>query len=160
MSRPYQRNLFVGADEARREPLLPLPAIAPVPGQDLSTSFSLGNGFGSLRVDGAGTVKFSGMLADGTKISQSSQVSGNGTWPLFVPLYKGKGMLIAWISFTNRASDDLHGAVNWIKQSDLLAHYYSGGFALAGMPFGSVYKLRRRRWSSTRRKLRSAMPTR
>jgi len=110
-----------------------------VPSGDISTSFSLGNGFGSLTVDGGGNVKMSGMLADGTKITQASQISDDGTWPLFVPLYKGKGMIIAWISFTNRAGDDLHGAVNWIKQPDLLAHYYSSGFALAGDAIGSAY---------------------
>jgi hypothetical protein len=84
-------------------------------------------------------VKLSGVLADGTKITQSSQVSDDGTWPLFVPLYKGKGLLMGWISFANRSSDDLHGAVNWIKQPDLLSHYYPSGFALAGDALGSIY---------------------
>ena len=110
-----------------------------VPHQDFSTSFSLGNGYGSLKVDGAGNAKLSGVLADGTKITQSSQVSDDGTWPLFVPLYKGKGLLIGWVSFANRANDDLHGAVNWIKQPDLLSHYYPSGFALAGGAMGSAY---------------------
>ena len=33
----------------------------------------------------------------------------------------------------------MHGSVNWIKQPDLLAHYYPGGFALAGDAIGSTY---------------------
>jgi hypothetical protein len=110
-----------------------------VPSGDISTTMSLGNGFSSLSVDGGGNVKLSGMLADGTKVSQSSQISDGGTWPLFVPLYKGKGMLIAWISFTNRSGDDLHGSLNWIKQPDLLAKFYPSGFALAGDAIGSAY---------------------
>jgi hypothetical protein len=110
-----------------------------VPGQDFAATFSMGNGYGSLKVDGAGNVKLSGVLADGTKITQSSQVSDDGTWPVFVPLYKGKGLLIGWISFANRTGDDLHGAINWIKQPDLLSHYYPSGFALAGDALGSIY---------------------
>src|SRR5207244_8651765 len=79
------------------------------------------------------------VLADATKLTQSSQISEDGTWPLFAPLYKGGGLLIGWISFTNRTGDDLHGAVNWIKRPDLKAHYYSSGFAMAGDAIGSIY---------------------
>jgi hypothetical protein len=110
-----------------------------VPSSDLGVPLSLGNGFGSVRVDGSGNVKLSGVLADGTKVTQSAQISEDGVWPLFVPLYSGKGLLIAWISFTSRTFDDLHGDLNWIKQPDPAAHYYGGGFALQGAAVGSEY---------------------
>jgi len=109
-----------------------------IPGQG-GGSFSLGNGFGSVKVDGNGNVKLAGVLADGTKISQSAPLSKDGTWPMFVPLYKGKGVAIAWISFTNRAADDLHGQINWIKQPDVTAHYYPEGLAVAGNAVGSTF---------------------
>jgi hypothetical protein len=99
----------------------------------------MGNSYGSLTVDGSGNVKLGGVLADGTKITQASQISEDGSWPMFVPLYKGKGLLIAWISFANRTEDDLHGSVNWIKQPDLLARFYPSGFALGGDAIGSLY---------------------
>jgi len=48
-------------------------------------------------------------------------------------------VLMAWVSFENRTSDDLHGGLNWIKQPDLLAKYYPGGFALEGNAVGSLF---------------------
>jgi hypothetical protein len=110
-----------------------------VPSQDLGSSTPIGNGYGSVKVDGSGNVKLSGVLADGTKITQAAQLSDDGTWPLFVPLYKGKGLLMAWVSFANRTEDDLHGGLNWIKQPDLLSKYYPSGFALEGNAVGSLF---------------------
>ena len=110
-----------------------------IPNPDDSPTFSLGNGFGSVKVDGNGNVKLAGVLADGTKISQSAPLSKDGTWPLFAPLYSGKGLVIAWISFTNRAADDLHGQINWVKGPDAAAKYYPEGLAIAGDAVGSIF---------------------
>jgi len=110
-----------------------------VPSQDFDASIPVGNGYGSVKVAASGNVKFSGVLADGTKITQGSQLSADGMWPLFVPLYKGKGLVIAWVSFANRTTDDLHGGLNWLKQPDLLSKYYPGGFALEGNAVGSLF---------------------
>ena len=110
-----------------------------MPNQDFETSFPLGNGYGSVKVDGSGNVKLSGVLADGSKITQASQLAADGSWPLFVPLYSGKGLLMAWVSFQNRTTDDLHGAINWIKGPDLLSKYYPSGFAMAGDTVGALF---------------------
>jgi hypothetical protein len=110
-----------------------------VPSQDFDDSLPVGNSYGSIKVDGSGNVKFSGVLADGTKITQAVQLSDDGLWPLFVPLYKGKGLLMAWVSFASRQSDDLHGGVNWQKGPDLLSKYYPGGFTLQGNAVGSLF---------------------
>ena len=48
-----------------------------------------------------GTITLAGSLADGTAISQSSVVSQDGYWPLYVNLYGGKGSLWGWNYFTN-----------------------------------------------------------
>jgi len=110
-----------------------------VPSQDFDASIPVGNSYGSVKVDGSGNVKFSGVLADGTKITQAAQLSDDGTWPLFVPLYKGKGLIMAWVSFANRQTDDLHGGLNWVKQPDLLSKYYPAGFTLEGNAVGSLF---------------------
>ena len=109
-----------------------------VPGTNAS-AFSLGNGFGSLTVDGNGNVKFSGSLADGTKVTQSSGLMVDGTWPLFIPLYAGQGMVIGWVSFTNRVDDDLNGPVNWIKTANPLSKYYPEGLTIQSSAMGSKF---------------------
>jgi len=108
-----------------------------IPGQ--TNSPSLGNGYGSVRVDGNGNARLTGMLADGTKISQSALLSQDGLWPVFVPLYSGKGLVMAWISFTNRTTDDLNGAVNWIKLANPSAIFYPDGLVFAGSAIGSAF---------------------
>jgi len=110
-----------------------------VPSQDFDASIPVGNSYGSVRVDGSGNVKFSGVLADGTKVTQGSQLSEDGVWPLFVPLYKGQGLVMAWVSFANRTTDDLHGGLNWLKEPNLLSKYYPAGFTLEGNAVGSLF---------------------
>jgi fibronectin type 3 domain-containing protein len=110
-----------------------------VPSQDFDASIPVGNSYGSVRVDGSGNIKFSGVLADGTKVTQGSQLSEDGMWPLFVPLYKGQGLVMAWVSFANRTTDDLHGGLNWLKQPNLLSKYYPAGFTLEGNAVGSLF---------------------
>jgi hypothetical protein len=110
-----------------------------IPGQQNAPSFSLGNGFGTVQVDGNGNVKLGGTLGDGTKLSQSAPVGADGTWPLFAPLYSGKGLVIGWISFANRPDDDLHGTVNWIKLPAPTAHVYPGGLSEQSDAVGSVF---------------------
>jgi hypothetical protein len=108
------------------------------PGQ--TGSPALGNSYGSVRVDGNGNVRLAGMLADGTKVSQSALLSRDGLWPVFIPLYSGKGLVMAWISFTNRATDDLNGSVSWIKLANPTAAYYPDGLAFAGSAVGSAFR--------------------
>jgi hypothetical protein len=110
-----------------------------IPGQQNLPSFSLGNGFASLKVDGNGNVKLAGALADGTKLSQAAAVSGDGTWPVFAPLYAGKGVLMGWVSFASRPNDDLHGTLNWLKMPVTTTHFYPGGLAVASAAVGSVF---------------------
>lgn len=108
-----------------------------IPGQQNTPS--VGNAYASLKVDGNGNVKMAGALADGSKVSGSSPIGPDGTWPLFVPLYKGQGLLIGWISFTNRVSDDLHGAVNWIKTPSAGGTIYPQGLTYGSTALGSEF---------------------
>ncbi|HEY3863897.1 MAG TPA: leucine-rich repeat protein [Verrucomicrobiae bacterium] len=49
---------------------------------------------GTVTVSPAGAVTFMGSLADGTSVSQMSFVSKDGHWPMYVPLYNGKGSIL------------------------------------------------------------------
>ena len=97
-----------------------------------------GDGFGTVTVNPAGTVLFNGTLADGTKVTQKTTLSKDGQWPFYVSLYKGKGSLISWVTFTNETDTDLDGLFNWFKQTQT-AKYYPGGFTNEAMVAGSRF---------------------
>jgi sulfur relay (sulfurtransferase) complex TusBCD TusD component (DsrE family) len=110
-----------------------------IPGYDANPSLPAGNGFGTLNVSSGGQVNFVGTLADGTKVSQSATVSGNGYWPLYLPLYSGNGFLMSWLAFASNTNSDLAGRLIWFKPADSTSAYYPGGFTCEGDAFGSVY---------------------
>jgi lysyl endopeptidase len=96
-----------------------------------------GNGYATVTVSPAGRIAMSGMLADGTRISQSATVSQGSQWPLYVPLYGGQGSVFSWINFSGGGA--LSGALNWIKPGMMNARYYPNGFTLATTVSGSAY---------------------
>lgn len=85
-----------------------------------------GDGYGTVNVSTAGGITFAGALPDGTKVTQKTSLSKNGEWPLFASLYKGKGSLISWVTFTDQPDSDLTGLFNWLKQSQPAKSYASG----------------------------------
>src|SRR5262249_37463883 len=97
-----------------------------------------GFGYGTIKVDSAGKIRFVGSLADGTKVSQSTVISKTGAWPLYVGL-TGGGSILSWQTFANQASDDIHGAWSWIKAANPLSRYSPGGFAGVYDAIGSKY---------------------
>lgn len=75
-----------------------------------------GYGYGTMTVSAGGVVQWSGVLADGTKVSQTSAVSKDGLWPLYRSLYGGGGAVISWMQFnTNLPTSDVSGQFIWIK---------------------------------------------
>jgi len=107
--------------------------------QDKDQPLPMGYGFGTLTVSSSGVAKFTGTLADGTSISQSATISGVGLWPLYIPLYSGRGSAISWISFTNHPSYDLSGTLSWINPSNPNAKFYSTGFTNETCAIGSTF---------------------
>ena len=83
-----------------------------------------GDGFASVNVTTKGAISMAGTLADGTKLSQKSTLSKQGTWPVYVPLNKGSGALVSWVTFTNDVTTDFIGPLNWFQKSRLGAKYY------------------------------------
>jgi acid phosphatase len=98
-----------------------------------------GDGFGTARVNAAGVVSFAGTLADGTKVTQKTGVSTNGSWPFYASLYAGKGSVLSWLTFADRLTADLGGRLNWIKPARPADRLYPEGFAFATDVEGSVY---------------------
>jgi len=74
-----------------------------------------GDGIGTVTLSAGGTVALAGTLADGTVIGQTAPVSREGWWPLYVPLYTGKGMLISWVQFETNGSRSLNGDAVWTR---------------------------------------------
>ena len=88
-----------------------------------------GDSYGTVTVDKAGKIKFAGVLADGTKVTQSATLSGSGEWPLYVSLSKGQGVLMSWLTFASTATEDLAGQGGWIKPATITKDY-PAGFAI------------------------------
>jgi uncharacterized repeat protein (TIGR02543 family) len=98
-----------------------------------------GDGFGTVNVNTSGTVIFSGTLGDGTKVTQTVVECGEGQWPLYISLDSGNGMLLGWLTFTNKQDRDIDGFLNWFKPSQTVATPYQAGFTNVVEAAGSAY---------------------
>lgn len=111
-----------------------------IPGTNSSPSVPSADGYGTVTVTTAGRLSLAGSLADGTKITQSTSLSTNGQWPLFISLYNGHGSIVSWVTFTNLAQTALSGSLNWIKPLNPTAKYYPAGFTNQTQLLGFAYQ--------------------
>jgi hypothetical protein len=100
----------------------------------------MGDGFGIMTVDKAGRINLSGSLADGAKFSYGTVISSDGKWPLYVPLYRGQGVILSWVNFDTKTTAGLDGSLNWIKAADPKAKYYAAGFTNQVVLTGSAFQ--------------------
>jgi peptidyl-prolyl cis-trans isomerase A (cyclophilin A) len=107
-------------------------------GSDDSRTQPGGEGFATVNTTASGLAVSSGALADSTVFSPGAQLTRQGLWPVFVPLYSGKGALFGWLQFTNEPDSDLHGTLTWMKPAQKTA-YYSDGFTNQPNVVGSRY---------------------
>jgi cyclophilin family peptidyl-prolyl cis-trans isomerase len=98
-----------------------------------------GDGYAAVKVDTKGGVSVSGLLADNTKLSWKGPLSKQGVLPFYVPLYKGAGCLVSWVTFTNQTDSDCLGRLNWFKKTDARMRYYGRGFTNDVTLVGSRY---------------------
>ena len=85
-----------------------------------------GDSVACVRVTSFGAIQMVGTLADGASISQSTTVSANGYWPLYVAPYGGRGILIGWLQFVDSGGVSL---VIWAKAPSAPGDsYYADGF--------------------------------
>jgi hypothetical protein len=111
-----------------------------VPGDDADAANQPGgDSFGTVTVDAAGNVKLTGLLADGTKVSQKAPLSKDGWWPLYVPL-SGGGSLLSWVIFLDSSEASFTGVFTWIKAPRAAAKFYPDGFGLQRILSGSSYR--------------------
>jgi len=105
-------------------------------GTNGSTNLPGGNGVGTVKISQAGVVALAGSLADGSKITASATLAQNGDWPLYVPLYRGTGCLLGWVSLDG--SGNISGNLLWMKPSGS-SSYYPGGFLFPTTVSGGPY---------------------
>jgi hypothetical protein len=108
-------------------------------GDFTSTNTPGGESFGTINISKAGRIRFSGSLADGTKVTQATTVSKGGQWPLYLPLYQNQGALFAWLLFNGSTNSDIAGTVSWIRPQMPWTWYYPDGFAVLQDVWGSRY---------------------
>jgi hypothetical protein len=99
-----------------------------------------GDSYGTVVVDAGGNVKFSGTLADGTKVTQGAALSKNGWWPLYVPLRGGTGSIRSWVVFLDSSEASFTGVFAWIKSAQPGASFYPAGFNVERELSGSSYR--------------------
>jgi hypothetical protein len=71
-----------------------------------------------------GAVQWSGMLPDGSKVSQKSALSKDGVWPLYAAPYGGAGVFIGWMQCTNNPK--ITGSGVWVAPAGANGPYHSG----------------------------------
>jgi hypothetical protein len=111
-----------------------------IPGTTNPAIGPFGTSYGTVTVSNTGNISFAGSLADGTAISQSSVVSKDGYWPLYVSLYSGKGSLWGWNLFTNHTITAAP-SLSWINSTNSCrtAVCRSGFTNQAAVLVGSAY---------------------
>jgi hypothetical protein len=100
---------------------------------DQSGSYPDGDGYATMSVTAKG-IALAGKLADGSTISAALKLTNDATAPLFVSLYKGKGLLAGGITFdaTQAESDAACVGMRWMRAANLTT---PAGY-LAGWPNG------------------------
>jgi hypothetical protein len=83
----------------------------------------------ALTVSASGALQMSGTMADGASLSQSSQISEDGFWPLFVPLNTGRGMLLGWVNVSTNLGASF---ACWLRPPLPGDRYYPLGLAEYG----------------------------
>lgn len=102
-----------------------------------------GDGIAWVTVDDNGLITMSGLMGDGTSVSQQVGISKYGEWPLYARLYqKGtNGSILTWVTFnlTNQYSAIESNAAVWTKLSAAAGTNYTGGFTNSTYPIASAY---------------------
>lgn len=109
-----------------------------IPGASDPTTAPAGDSVATVTIDLGGIVHATGTLADGTPFSQTVGIDRNGDWPLFVPLYANKGLLLADAYFNTPPGSVAAGQATWIKPP-MRTSYYSNGFTLNTSLTGSSF---------------------
>jgi hypothetical protein len=89
-----------------------------------------GYGWGSAKVGADGMARFSGLLADGSKWSSAQPLVADGTVPIYVALYGGKGSIFGLAQFAG-SPVTVTSSLTWFRPPKL-----AGARFVAGWPDG------------------------
>jgi hypothetical protein len=98
-----------------------------------------GNGCGAVTVSTAGAVTFKGRLGEGTPVTQKGLIEANGQWAFYVPLHKGGGSILGWLTLADTGSSDVSGLLLWTKPAGVTGSLYPTGFVSDVTTIGSRY---------------------
>ena len=87
----------------------------------------------------SGKLLMRGWLADGTPVVQTAFVWPDGTWPLYVPLYGGRGSVLAWVNIPMYGTDDIRANLYWNRPAGLSQRFYPAGFEIGRAMVGCAY---------------------
>jgi hypothetical protein len=94
-----------------------------------------GDGYATIVVSSLGAISLKGVLADGTKVTQKANLLTTDQWPFYVPLYSGRGSVLASLTFSNGV---IHGFGDWFKEPGA-GGLYPAGFSNMVEVVGSSY---------------------
>jgi hypothetical protein len=111
-----------------------------IPGTNDPAVGPYGSSYGTVTISASGGITFGGSLADGTAVNQTSSVSKDGYWPLYLSLYNGYGSLWGWNYFSNGIIVSLPN-FSWINATNSSkTALYRSGFTNQGVSVnGSLY---------------------
>jgi hypothetical protein len=92
----------------------------------------------AVKITPAGAIQMTGTLADGANISQSTAASEQGYWPLYVPLYNGRGFLAGWMTL---ATNQCSSPVRWLMPPSVPGRYNTNGFGQDRQGFFTQYRV-------------------
>ena len=111
-----------------------------IPGSSTPGAALAGYGFGSVTVDNSGNLRFKGLLADGSSLSQSAAVGSAGTWPVYVSL-SGGACLVGAVAFIRSPETDLAGTLYWVQPAQPATQFCPAGFTNVLGAVGSRFGL-------------------
>lgn len=97
------------------------------------------NGIGTVAVSKSGAIRFAGVLADGTRLTQGTTLSRSGEWPLYVSLYKNQGAVLGDLKFRDQPGSDFDGNLRWARPKKSTDKFLTTGFYTNLPVIGSKY---------------------
>jgi len=76
-----------------------------------------------------GSASLTGTLGDGTKVTASGNLSADGKWAMYIPLYKGWGAIGGWWIFEPwKTGERVKGSLRWTKAAGDKQSAFPDGF--------------------------------
>ena len=70
---------------------------------------------GTVKINAKGVVKWFGRLSDRTVVEQTAALTKDGTWPLFLKLYNGGGVMLGVVTHAVQTESDLSASLDWFR---------------------------------------------